>query len=134
MSATGAASRTERRIGVWTLLVGFAAAIATALAAKMLEGLGLACGSVLAWLNFRWMKQAFDSVAAAATAQAGAAMPKVPFWVYVRFFLRYVLMGVSAYAMMAFFAVPLGSIVIGLFSLGVATLAASVYELLERKR
>src|SRR5258708_21327557 len=73
---TGAA--TERRIAWLTLLLGLAAAAILALARQRPWATGLAIGTVLAWLNFRWLKRGLDALVLASEAQQGREKPRVP--------------------------------------------------------
>jgi hypothetical protein len=126
--------RAERNIAWLTVALGGAAAAVTALFRSPREGVGVAAGTVLAWVNFRWLQQAVDALARASAAQAGAPKPRISVWVYVRFFLRYVLIGLAIYVMMTHFKVPVVSILGGLLSLGAAAMAQSVYEIFVRPK
>ncbi len=120
---------TERRIAWLTLLLGFAAGGIVALLRDPWWGAGLAIGAVLAWLNFRWLRQGLDALVAASTAQAGAEKPQVPMSTYFRALFRYALIGVAVYVIFKLLRVPLVSMVVGLCALGAATIAVSVYEI-----
>jgi len=41
-------------------------------------GAGVLIGALLAWINFRWLKSALDTVTRAATAQSEASKARVP--------------------------------------------------------
>jgi hypothetical protein len=123
--------QTERRIGWLTLLFGFtAAAIAAALQNKPWAA-GLAIGTVLAWVNFRWLKRALDALVMASTAQQGRQRPKVPLTTYVAALLRYGLLGLTVYVIFVYLRVPLGSMALGLCALAAAAIAATVWEILR---
>jgi hypothetical protein len=128
------AVRAERSISWLTLGIGGLCAAATALLRNPAEGIGVAVGTALAWINFRWLKQAADALVPASIAQAGAERPRVSVWVYVRFLLRYVLVAFVLYVMMTYFDVPAVSVVAGLLSLGAAAIARSVFEIIVRPR
>ncbi len=65
---------TERRIAWLTPTIGVAAALVAAFAFHRRDwGAGIAVGSILAWFNFRWLRQGMDALTVAATAQSGAA-------------------------------------------------------------
>ena len=120
---------TERRIAWLTLLIGFAAGGAVVALRDRSWGTGLAIGGILAWLNFRWLRQGLDALVAASTAQAGAEQPRVPVGTYFRAIFRYALIAFIVYVIFKFLRVPLVSMVVGLCALGAATIAVSVYEI-----
>jgi hypothetical protein len=120
---------TERRIAWLTPTIGVVAALAVAFAGHRDWGAGIAVGSILAWFNFRWLRQGMDVLTAAATAQADAAKTRVPIGTYFRALFRYALIALCLYVIFKLSAIPLVSMVFGLFALGAAAMAASVYEL-----
>ncbi|MBV9887861.1 MAG: ATP synthase subunit I [Acidobacteria bacterium] len=120
---------TERRIAWLTPTIGVGAAVITAFAGRRDWGAGIAVGSILAWFNFRWLRQGMDAVAAAANAQSGATKTHVPIGTYFRALFRYALIALCLYVIFKVSAIPLVSMVFGLFALGAAAMAASVYEL-----
>jgi ATP synthase I chain len=120
---------TERRIAWLTLVLGFLAGGIVAALRDRWWGAGLAIGAGLAWLNFRWLRQGLDALAAASTAQAGAKRPLVPLGTYFRALFRYALIAFSVYVIFKILRVPLVSMVVGLCALGAATIAVSVYEI-----
>jgi len=124
-------ARTERRIAWLTLTLGGAAAIIVAALRHRLWAEGLAIGTVLAWLNFRWLKRGLDALVAVATAQEGAAKPRIPFGTWFRLVFRYGLIAFCVYVIFEVLKVPLVSMVVGLCALGAATIAVSVYEILR---
>jgi hypothetical protein len=119
---------TERRIAWLTLGIGAVAACLTGISYRWLWGAGLLIGSVLAWLNFRWLARGMDALVAASAAQAGAAKTHVPVGTYFRAVFRYGLIAISVYVIFKVLGIPLASMVLGLLALGAAALAASVYE------
>jgi ATP synthase I chain len=124
-----AGAATERRIGWLTLLFGFAAAAILALVRQLPWATGLAIGTVLAWLNFRWLKRALDALVLASTVQQGREKPKVPLTTYFAALFRYGLLGLAVYVIFIYLHVPLGSMVVGLCALAAAAIAASVWEI-----
>ena len=125
------AAVTERRISWLTLLIGFLAALLVAVLRDRLWGAGLAIGSTLAWLNFRWLRRGLDALVTASTAQAGKEKPSVPLLAYFAMLFRYGLIAFAVYVIFEYLGVPLVSMVVGLCALGAATIAASVYEILH---
>jgi ATP synthase I chain len=126
--------QTERRIAVFTLLFGLAASIVAAATKHRDWATGLVIGAALAWLNFRLLRRGLDALVAASTAQAGAAKPHVPTSSYFVALFRYALIALSVYVIFKFLKVPLASLVVGLCSLAIAALAASVYELIRAEK
>lgn len=124
-------ARTEQRIAWLTLAVGGAAAIVVAILRHWPWAEGLAIGTALAWLNFRWLKRGLDALVAVATAQEGAAKPRIPFGTWFRLMFRYGLIAFCVYVIFEYLKVPLASMVVGLCALGAATIVASVYEILR---
>lgn len=124
-----AGTETEQRISWLTLLFGAAGAAAAASLRGRVWGAGLMIGAVLAWLNFRWLRQGLDSLAQASTAQANSKKAQVPLSSYFLALLRYGLIGLTVYVIFEYLHVPLASMVLGLCALGAAAIAASVYEI-----
>lgn len=130
-SASAVFARTERRIAWLTLVLGGAAATVVAIVRQWAWAEGLAIGTVLAWLNFRWLKRGLDVLVAVATAQEGAPKPRIPFGTWFRLMFRYGLIAICVYVIFEYLKVPLASMVVGLCALGAATIVASVYEILR---
>jgi len=122
-------TETERRIAWLTPTIGVVAALVIAVAGRRDWAAGVAVGSILAWFNFRWLRQGMDALAAAATAQSGSAKTHVPIGTYFRALFRYALIALCLYVIFRLSAIPLVSMVFGLFALGAAAIAASVYEI-----
>jgi hypothetical protein len=121
----------EKRISWLTLAFGAAAALAAIALRQALWAEGLATGAVLAWFNFRWLRRGLDALVQVATAQEGAAKPRIPFGTWFRLLFRYGLIALCVYVIFEALRIPLVSMVLGLCALGAATIAASVYEILR---
>jgi ATP synthase I chain len=131
-SGSDAGMRTERRIAWLTLAFGFAASVVGAAGTRdWAWPCGLAIGAVLAWFNFRWLRKGLDALVVASTAQAGAEKPRVPTGTYFRAVFRYALLALCVYVIFESLRVPLASMIVGMCSLGAATIAASVYEIVH---
>lgn len=128
------AAQTERRIAWLTLLSGALAGAVAAALHDMLWATGLMIGAVLAWFNFRWLRQGMDALAIASRAQAGLSPPRVPLGAYFRVLFRYALIALTVYVIFKILKVPLASMVVGLCALGPAAVAASVYEIARPSR
>src|SRR5579863_2459909 len=101
----------ETRISQLTLLIGLVAAIPVAYFRSPRFGVGIFIGSVLAWLNFRWLKQGLDALAAAIVARQKA---KVPISTYFKAMFRYGLIALAAYVIFKYLNVPALSMILGL--------------------
>ena len=110
-------------------MLGFLGAAAIGFAISARTGVGVAIGTLLAWLNYRWLDRGLGVLVSAATAQEGSPQPRVPMGVYVRFAGRYVLIGVLVYVTVSILHVPLLAVVGGLLALGAGAMAESLYEL-----
>jgi hypothetical protein len=122
---------TERRIARLTLLLGVTASVGACLLFSIRVGAGVLIGAVLAWINFRWLKSALDTVARAATAQSEASKARVPLGSVLGLIGRYLLLAVSVYVIFIFLGIPILSMLVGLCALGVATIVASLYEVFQ---
>jgi hypothetical protein len=122
---------TERRIARLTLLLGVTASVGACLLFSIRVGAGVLIGAVLAWINFRWLKSALDTVARAATAQSEASKARVPLGSVLGLIGRYLLLAVSVYVIFIFLGIPILSMLVGLCALGVATIGASLYEVFQ---
>jgi small-conductance mechanosensitive channel len=96
-----------------------------------LWGVGVFIGAVLAWFNFRWLRQGMDAITEAAKAQASQEKVYVPLGTYFRALFRYLLIALAVYVIFKLIDVPVLSMILGLCALGAATFAVSVYEILH---
>jgi hypothetical protein len=126
--------RTERRIAWLILFFGALFGLVAAFRYSMAWSAGLMIGSILAWFNFRWLRQGMDALVAAAEAQSGAPRPHVPMGAYFRPIFRHALIAFTVYVIFKALKGPLASMVLGLCALGPAAAAASVYEIAHRER
>jgi small-conductance mechanosensitive channel len=128
---SNAGARTEQRIGWLTLVAGFGAAAVFALLQRRPWAAGLAIGTILAWLNFRWLRRALDALVLASQAQEGREKPRVPRTTYLVALFRYGLLALTVYVIYTYLHVPLGSLIVGMCALAAAAIAASVWEILR---
>jgi ATP synthase I chain len=119
------------RLGWLTLAVGLAAAVVVALSGRVPMGAGLAIGTLLAWLNYRWLKVGVDALVAAATEADGASNTRVPAGTYVKFAGRYLLIGLAVYASVSLLKIPVLGLIYGLLALGAAALIEGIYEVIS---
>lgn len=92
---------------------------------------GVALGGALSWLNFRWLKQGVETLVRVSTAQAVADRARVPRSVYVKFFGRFALLLIIAYAILSRSLLPAAAVVAGLFSLVAAVMIEMVWGLVR---
>jgi small-conductance mechanosensitive channel len=121
--------RSEARISHLTLALGIATGLPVAILYSWRWGLGILVGAVLAWLNFRWLRQGLDALTNAATAQANHEKVHVPFSAYVKAAFRYGLIALIVYVIFKYLNVPVLSMVLGLCALGAATMIISVHSI-----
>jgi hypothetical protein len=124
-------AQTERRIARLTLALGGAASVGACFLFSLRVGAGVLIGALLAWINFRWLKSALDSVTRAASAQPEFSKVHVPIGSVFGLIGRYFLLAVSVYAIFIFFRIPILSMLVGLCALGAATIGASLYEVFQ---
>ena len=86
---------------------------------------GFACGCVIAYINFHWLKRVIagfaDRAAGTATSQSGQG-------IVFRFLLRYVLMALGAYVILTVSPASLNGLLAGLFLPVAAILCEAIYE------
>ena len=142
-----AGSRTEKRIAWLTLFFGAVASTAAAVYGQRAWMSGLLVGTILGWLNFRWLGRGLDALVIAAKAQhngsqtgqqtgsqTGSPAAKkavVPWWHYVLAVFRYALIGLVAYVIFIYRKIPLASMMVGLCALAAAAIVASVWEIVD---
>jgi len=126
--------RFERRVETGTLLLGAAAALATGALLSVSSGAGVLLGTLLAWVNFRWLEQTGRAIVRVAQAQPGAAQPAIPRITWVKFFARYALMVLALYVTVTRSPISAVSVIGGLLTLGAAAMAVALYEVLVEAR
>jgi hypothetical protein len=120
--------RFSRRLERLIFLLGLAAAAIFAALGHQRAALGIAVGTVLAWLNYRWLDRGLGAIVSAALAQQGIPQPRVPMRVYYGFAGRYALIAAVVYATVKFLNVPVAAVFGGLLTLGAAAAAEGLYE------
>ena len=121
-------ARISQRIAWLILVLGFVAAAAVFVTKSRRAGAGMAIGTFLSWLNFRWLDQSLGVIATVTTAKAGTAQARTPASFYWKIAGRYVLIAAVIYVTVHYFAVPLLSELVGLLSLGAGAIVGSLYE------
>jgi ATP synthase I chain len=124
-------AQSESRISFLTLLLGVVTALPVSHFYGWRWGLGILIGAMLAWVNFRWLKQGLDALTVAATAQANQPKARVPLLTYFKAMFRYGLIALSVYVIFKYLNVPVLSMIFGLCALGAATVAVGVQEIMR---
>lgn len=119
----------ERRIEWGTLGLGAAAAALVAARGTPQAAMGIAAGTVLAWLHFRWLRSVVVTLEAFSKQQAGTEKPRVPRAIYARVFGGFALLLAVVCASFFYSLLPGAAVVAGLFTLVVAVLGECVYQL-----
>jgi hypothetical protein len=123
--------RTVRRIVLLIPVLGMMGAAAAALWRGIGFAEGFALGSGLAWLNFRWLRRGLEAVTTAAAARGEVKKPNGQAGIYLAATFRYALIGLAVYVIFTYLHLPVLSVVLGLCTLAIAVLAASVWEILQ---
>ena len=126
--------RRDRRLEWLTLALGLSAAAIVCFLVTRAAGAGVAIGTLLAWLNLRWLEQGVNAIARLSAAQAGQPRPRISIWVYVKFFARYALIALVLYVTVWSLTIPVVSVLGGLLALGAAAMVAGIYEVLVELR
>ena len=125
----GKLPRATQRIAWLTLALGFATAAVVFFAKSNRAGVGIAIGTVLAWINYRWLDQSLGMLLTVSTATPGSPQARgVPASFYWKLVGRYVLIAVVIYVIVHYFPLPLVSVLVGLLALGAGAIVGSIYE------
>ena len=112
------------RISRLTLAItGAGAAIYFAMAGWR-GGCGFLLGAIVSYLNFRWLKRTVNALG----ETAGGKPPRA--WVAVVLGLRYLLLGLGAYAIVRFSEIRLMGFLAGLFAPAAAVILEILFELI----
>ena len=117
----GALSRIERCMGI----LAVALPVLGWLRFGGCTAIGLACGCLVALLNFVWLKRGVEALA---DRVVGAGKPQSGKGVVARFLLRYVLMGLAAYGILTVSPASLYGLLTGLFLPVAAIACEAAYE------
>jgi ATP synthase I chain len=127
-------ARFSGRIRWLTIILGLAGALAAGVLKSRRAGYGVALGTLLAWLNYRWMDQGLSSFVRGSLAQEGLPKPQVPLSTYAKFGGRYALIGIALYAIVRLLAIPALWLIVGLLALGLAVTVEGLYEVISGSR
>ena len=87
-------------------------------------GLGFLLGALVAYLNFRWLKKTVDALGQTVTGKPPSER------VAVFLGLRYLLLGLAAYAILRFSEISLMACMVGLFVPTAAVILEILFELI----
>jgi hypothetical protein len=121
----------EKRIEWFTFALGLTAALVAIWRWGWRAGLGLALGSVLSWINFRWLRTGISTLARLSSVKPGEEPPRVSRMVYAKSLGRFVLLLVVVYVILSRSLLPAGAVLAGLFAVVAAVLIEIVYELVR---
>lgn len=134
VDSAGFYAAAERRVEYLTLAIGAAAAICAAIFWSVPAGAGLAIGTLLSWLNFRWIRHGVSVLARLSIVQEGIEKPRVPRLTYVKMIGRYVLLIAVAYVILRGFGLMAKGLLCGLFAAVAAVLVELVGLLIRTGR
>ena len=95
---------------------------------------GLWLGSVLAWLNFYWLKRGIWVFTAGAVSENSPEQRRTPGATFLAAIFRYVLIGLALYVIFRFLHVSLVSLAVGLCAFAAAIFTATVWEIVQSGR
>jgi hypothetical protein len=121
----------ERRIERLILFAGLAMTLGAAIGWGVRATEGTAIGTVLCWLNFRWLRQGATGVIQLGLAQAGQANIRIPKTTHAKFLGRMALLVLVAYAILAWLHLPVVGVFCGLTAVFPAILLELGYEVLH---
>jgi hypothetical protein len=122
-------AKAVRRIPWLTLILGFTTAVATEIISRQWRwAVGLAVGTILGWLNFWLLVRGAEILLRTRQARESRKKSRLAVWEAV---FRYGLMGLSVYVSFKYLHVPLASLIAGLCAFGVATIASSVWAIVN---
>jgi hypothetical protein len=119
------------RVEYWTL--GFGLLVATFALGRWgwVQAAGVCFGTVISWVNFRWLKQGVRVLAALSEEQAGQEKVRIPKTVYFKSFGRFALLIVVLYAILSRPGWPAAAVLCGLFAAVAGAVAEMIYYLVE---
>ena len=119
---SGALPRIQRSMAV----LAFTLPVLAWLRFGIRTALGLACGCLIAYFNFLWLKRGVETLA---DRVVGEGKPPGGKGIVARFLLRYVLLGLGAYVILSVSPASLYGLLAGLFLPVAAIACEAAYEL-----
>ncbi len=121
----------ERRLEYFLVGAGAAMSVGAAVGWGLRAGVGAAAGTLVCWLNFRWLRQGAAALVRLGLAQAGIEQVRVPKTVHAKFVGRAMLLLLAAYAMLVWLHLPGIAVLCGLVAVVPAILLEVGYELVH---
>lgn len=116
--------RALARIQYLMMILGGAGLVAATIYGGWRSSGGYLLGAIASYVNFRWLKQIVSALSDAATSKPPSTR------VAVIFGLRYLLLGIGAYAILNFSTLSLAAAFAGLFVSVAAVILEILYELM----
>ena len=116
--------RALARIQFLMVFLGGAGMVVAAVYGGWRWAAGYLLGAIASYVNFRWLKQIVSALSDAATSRSPGTR------VAVIFGLRYLLLGIGAYAILNFSTLSLAAAFFGLFVSVAAVILEILYELM----
>ena len=129
MTSDAESSAIERRIERWIVALGASMTVGAEIGWGHRAAAAAAIGTVLCWLNFRWLRLGATGLMRLGIAQAGAEQVHVPRGVHAKFFGRLVLVLVVAYVILAWLRLPVIAFLCGAVAVVPAIVVELFYEL-----
>lgn len=123
----------ERRIEYLTVGFGVAGTIAACIFWSLRNGLGVAVGAALAWLNYRWLRQGVATMTRLAVGHAAAEKVRVPRGTYLKIVGRYVLLIAAAYVILHHIKINIVALLAGFAAIIVAIFAEMIGQLVWKR-
>jgi small-conductance mechanosensitive channel len=124
--------RVVRRVSLLIAVFGLSAGAVAALLGQWDWAEGLWLGSILAWLDFHWLKRGIAAFTAGASGE-GEQRPASGA-TYLAAMFRYALIGLALYVIFKFLHVSLVSLAVGLCAFAAAIITAAVWEIVQAGR
>ncbi len=115
-------NRPVARILRWMVACAAAGAVLALVLSGLAGAAGFGAGAAAGYLNFRWLKQLVEALG------NPAKRPRARLAVWLG--LRYVILGIGAYAILKYSAVSLGAALAGLFVPVAAVILEILFELI----
>jgi len=123
--------RVVHRVSLLIAVFGLTAGAVAGLLREWDWAEGLWLGSILAWLDFHWLKRGIEAFTAAAGAGKDAAKRPGSGAAYLAAVFRYALIGLALYVIFRFLHVSLVSLAVGLCAFAAAVITATVWEIAQ---
>jgi ATP synthase I chain len=126
--------RVVRRVSLLIAVFGFFSGAVASLLHQWDWAEGLWLGSILAWLDFHWLKRGIKAFTAAAGGEGEAEKRPASGATYLAAVFRYALIGLALYVIFRFLHVSLVSLAVGLCAFAAAIITATVWEIAQSGR